>query len=127
MEQIQPPTPNPMEIGNSPEMEKYIRIKEEWPSMAIHVKMLLEAQRRLVDRLARTHKPTEDMKTLLVTAADVYDSADHLLSWTHVLLNDVARDYKGLADIAKLRATLNFQSALLKEYLENDNKLPSKK
>jgi flagellar biosynthesis/type III secretory pathway chaperone len=85
--------------------EKYIRLNKDFPNKAGKLKSLLEAQRRLLETLSKS-KQSDKVKELMIASAEAYDVSDDLLTYTHNVLQGVAKDCEVLIDGANLRNKL---------------------
>lgn len=95
--------------------EKYISMTVLFPEKAGKLKSLMEAQKRLVKRLA-SRKLDDDAKALLVSVAESYEVADDLLTYTHNLLKEVSANAKALANGAQMQNVINWQSDEIQMY-----------
>ena len=97
-------------------MEKYFLIRDQFPAMAGELLRLVTAQKRIIEKLT-SQKNSKDVEALILTAAETYDVATYLLDWTKDILQGVANDAAALREGSAVRNSLNFQSAIVEEYL----------
>ncbi|MEY3400452.1 MAG: hypothetical protein RLZZ86_49 [Cyanobacteriota bacterium] len=85
-----------------------------WANKAGKLKSLLEAQKRLVERLSY-QKVNEDTIYLLIASAEIYEVANDLIDFTHHTLTEIR--YDEAIDKGQLRAKLELQSEMLTFYM----------
>lgn len=85
-----------------------------WANKAGKLKSLLEAQKRLVERLSY-QRGSEDTIYLLIASAEIYEVANDLIEFTHKTLNEIR--YDECIDKGQLRAKLELQSEMLTFYM----------
>lgn len=98
-------------------LEKYIRIRREFPNKAIQLKKLIEVQKRQVEKLMGS-KQSDDVQKLILASAESYDVTRDLLNWTYQMFNEVSLDAEALIDGAKMRDQIKLQSDLIKEFYD---------
>lgn len=96
-------------------------IQQSFPNKAGKIAQLLEAQKRLITKLAR-QKQTDDVKSLLAAVAENYDVTSEFMQWSKEVLQGVLNDAEHLAEGAKYRNIIQEQSELLAFYMDNDLK-----
>lgn len=97
-------------------MIKYLEISRVFPNKALKLKSLIEAQKRQIQKMVQS-KQTEDTKLLMAMTAETYDVTRDLLNWTYQTLNEIAKDSDALIKASELRHTLELQSKILTEYI----------
>lgn len=102
-------------------LEKYLIIQQSFPNKAGKIAQLLEAQKRLITKLAK-QKQTDEVKSLLAVMAENYDVTSEFLQWNKEVLQGVLNDAEHLAEGAKCRNIIQEQSELLAFYMDNDLK-----
>jgi recombinational DNA repair ATPase RecF len=96
--------------------EKYLRINQDFPTLAGKFMQLSRAQRRLIEK--QRGKMTDDQKELLVGHAELIEVGDELVKWTYEILKGVAEDSKALTEGARMREELKFAQELVTEYIK---------
>lgn len=94
-------------------MNHYLDLKS-WANKAGKLKSLLEAQKRLTERLSY-QRCSDDTAYLLIASAEVYEVANDLLEFTHKIMNEV--NYDLAIDQGELRAKMKLQSEILIFYM----------
>jgi hypothetical protein len=92
--------------------EKYYRINLDFPVLAGRMDMLHTAQKRLVERMARTKGMTDDQKALLVSVAESIEAGEDLLRYTQKFLHGVCDDAQALTEGAGIRNIAKWQNDL---------------
>lgn len=91
-------------------------MSRDFPNKALKLKSLIEAQKRQIKKMVQS-KQSDDTKILMAISAEAYDVTRDLLNWTHKMLTEVAKDSDALIEANNLRSTLEFQSKILTEYI----------
>lgn len=94
----------------------YLEMSRDFPNKALKLKSLIEAQKRQIQKMVQS-KQSEDTKMLMAMTAESYEVTRDLLNWTYLVLKEVAKDSDALIDAHQLRKTLEFQSQILTEYM----------
>lgn len=97
-------------------MMVYLEMSRLFPDKAIKLKGLIEAQRRQIEKMLGS-KQTEDTKLLMAMTAETYEVTRDLLNWTYGVLKEISLDSDALINASKLRHTLELQSKILTEYM----------
>lgn len=92
--------------------EKYYRINLDFPVLAGRMEMLHTAQKRLIERMARTKGMSDDQKALLVSVAESIEAGENLVRYTHKFLHGVVEDAHALTEGAGLRNVAKWQNDL---------------
>ena len=100
----------------------YLEMSRDFPNKALKLKSLIEAQKRQIEKMISV-KQSEDTKLLMAMTSESYEVTRDLLNWTHQMIKEIAKDSDALIDANKLRTTLEFQSQVLTEYI---NEFPRK-
>lgn len=96
--------------------EKYIRINMDWPNKAGNLARIMATQKRLITRLSNKRDP--DTTELIMSVAEGYDASIELMKWMETMLHEVGKDAQALAKGSKVRTELDWNTQLLKEYME---------
>jgi hypothetical protein len=100
----------------------YLEMSRDFPNKALKLKSLIEAQKRQIEKMVQV-KQSEDTKLLMAMTSESYEVTRDLLNWTYQMIKEIAKDSDALIDANKLRTTLEFQSQVLTEYI---NEFPRK-
>jgi hypothetical protein len=100
----------------------YLEMSRDFPNKALKLKSLIEAQKRQIEKMVQV-KQSEDTKLLMAMTSESYEVTRDLLNWTYQMIKEIAKDSDALIDANKLRTTLEFQSKVLTEYI---NEFPRK-
>ena len=100
----------------------YLEMSRDFPNKALKLKSLIEAQKRQIEKMVQV-KQSEDTKLLIAMTSESYEVTRDLLNWTYQMIKEISKDSDALIDANKLRTTLEFQSQVLTEYL---NEFPRK-
>lgn len=98
--------------------EKYLRINLDFPPLAGRLEQLIQAQKRLIKRMAAQKNLGEDCKALVMSVAHSVEETEKLIQFTHKYLQGVAEDSKALTEGAGLRNTIKWQGQLINEFLD---------
>lgn len=100
--------------------EKYLLIRDQFPNKAGELLRLITAQKRLIKKIGS--KQSKDVQELMLASAEAHDVAIDLLDWMKQILQGIAEDAIALNEGSKVRNSLNFQSAIIDEYLNRYDK-----
>jgi hypothetical protein len=100
----------------------YLEMSRDFPNKALKLKSLIEAQKRQIEKMVQV-KQSEDTKLLMAMTSESYEVTRDLLNWTYQMIKEISKDSDALIDANKLRTTLEFQSQVLTEYI---NEFPRK-
>lgn len=95
--------------------EKYIRINMDWPNKAGHLAQVMATQKRLLAKMG--NKQTDEVKALMVSVAEGYDTAIDLMKWMETTLHEIGKDAEALAPGSKVRTDLDWTAQLLGELM----------
>lgn len=76
--------------------EKYLRINLDYAPMAGKLDQSIQAQKRLVERLAKRKDLPDDVKALIVSVADSIEVSEDLLKFTSKFFHGVIEDAHAL-------------------------------
>lgn len=97
--------------------EKYLLINRDFPPLAGRVDQLLQAQKRLIKRMAGKNLG-DDCKALVMSVAHSVEATEELLQFTQKFLHGVAEDSNALTEGAQLRNIVKWQGDLINEFLD---------
>lgn len=83
--------------------EKYLRINLDYAPMAGKLDQTIQAQKRLIERLAKRKDLPDDVKALIVSVADSIDVGEDLLTFTGKFFHGVVEDAHALLKGAEVR------------------------
>lgn len=95
--------------------EKYIRINMDWPNKAGHLSQVMATQKRLLAKMGS--KQSDEVKALMVSVAEGYDTAIDLMKWMEKTLHEIGHDAEALAPGSKVRTELDWTTQLLGEFM----------
>jgi DNA helicase IV len=98
--------------------EKYLRINLDFPPLAGRLDQLIQAQKRLIKRMASQKNLGEDCKALVISVAHSVEETEKLIEFTHKYLQGVAEDAKALTEGAEIRNTIKWQGQLINEFID---------
>lgn len=98
--------------------EKYYRINLDFPPLAGKLDQLLQAQKRLIKRMASQKNLGDDCKALVISVAHSIDETEKLIQFTHKYLQGVAEDAKALTEGAEIRNQIKWQGQLINEFID---------
>lgn len=105
-------------------LEKYLELNRQFPNMAGKLHSMMVTQRRQIGKLHILARTNQDVEALILTCAETYDVALDLLGWMKEVIQEVAIDSEAMREGAKVRNALDWQNAIVEEYLKRyDNEI----
>ena len=106
---------------------KYLDLNKQFPDKAGKLLQVITTQKRLLKKIAGKRGLDDDIKNLLISVAEGYDVSEDILEWTKTTLQEIATDIDFVIDGARKRNIIEMQSAVIKEYMNQNEKTISQR